>query len=150
MLRDSGNARVSGAKPGLGQHHAAVSQIGQRRLADLRQEAGGIVVQPLEQRPAVNGRHIGATGDGIGRPAQTENAVRTITEALRQKAGPSLRVTEVSPGMVTTDFIASMTDAEVQAAMRRCVAEAGIPPEAIARGIGFAIEQSPEVGCAAW
>jgi len=81
----------------------------------------------------------------MGVYAATKNAVRTITEALRQESGSSLRVTEVSPGMVATDFSASMTDAEVQAAMRQRMAEVAIPPEAIARGIAFAIEQPPEV-----
>jgi len=62
-----------------------------------------------------------------------------------QEAGPSLRVTEVSPGMVATDFSDSMTDPEVRNAMRRRVGEVAIPPEAIARGIAFAIGQPPEV-----
>jgi NADP-dependent 3-hydroxy acid dehydrogenase YdfG len=81
----------------------------------------------------------------MGVYAATKNAVRTITEALRQESGPSLRVTEISPGMVATDFSASVTDAEVQAALRQRIAEVAIPPEAIARGIAFAIEQPPEV-----
>jgi NADP-dependent 3-hydroxy acid dehydrogenase YdfG len=85
----------------------------------------------------------------MGVYAATKNAVRTITEALRQESVPSLRVTEVSPGMVATDFSASMTDPDVQAAMRQRIAEVAIPPEAIARSIAFAIEQPPEVdvGC---
>ena len=36
--------------------------------------------------------------------AATKNAVRTLTEALRQEAGETLRVTSVSPGFVHTDF----------------------------------------------
>jgi NADP-dependent 3-hydroxy acid dehydrogenase YdfG len=35
--------------------------------------------------------------------AGTKNAVRTISEALCHEAGPHLRVTVVSPGMVRTD-----------------------------------------------
>ncbi|HXF88176.1 MAG TPA: SDR family oxidoreductase [Xanthobacteraceae bacterium] len=75
----------------------------------------------------------------------TKNAVRTITEALRQEAGATLRVTEVSPGMIATDFIASITDESAKAAVRRRSSAVAIPPEAIARGIAFAIEQPPEV-----
>ena len=81
----------------------------------------------------------------MGVYAATKNAVRTITEALRQEAGPHLRVTEVSPGMIATDFTSSMTDPAVKAAMEQRMAGVAIPPEAIARGIAFAIEQPPEI-----
>lgn len=77
--------------------------------------------------------------------AATKNAVRTITEVLRQEAGPHLRVTEVSPGMIATDFSAATPDAGTREAMQRRVAEVAIAPEAIARGVAFAIEQPPEV-----
>ena len=40
----------------------------------------------------------------MGVYAATKNAVRTITETLRQESGPHIRVTEVSPGMIATDF----------------------------------------------
>jgi NADP-dependent 3-hydroxy acid dehydrogenase YdfG len=42
--------------------------------------------------------------------AGTKNAVRTISEGLRQEAGEKLRVTAISPGFVQTDFAESMTD----------------------------------------
>src|SRR5438132_9992409 len=41
--------------------------------------------------------------------AATKNAVRTITEALRQEAGEKLRVTGISPGFVHTNLAGSMT-----------------------------------------
>ena len=81
----------------------------------------------------------------MGVYAATKNAVRTITEALRQEAGPHLRVTEVSPGMVATDFTASITDPAVKAAMDHRMAAVALPPDAIAQAIAFAIEQPPEV-----
>ncbi len=81
----------------------------------------------------------------MGVYAATKNAVRTATEALRQEAGSNLRVTEVSPGMIGTDFGSSMTDESVKAAMAARVAGIAIPPDAIARGILFALEQPPEV-----
>lgn len=81
----------------------------------------------------------------IGVYGATKNAVRTITEALRQEAGPHLRVTEVSPGFVATDFADSMTDPAVRSAIKQQAAQMAIPPEAIARGVLFALEQPTEV-----
>src|SRR5690606_27131340 len=40
----------------------------------------------------------------MGVYAGTKNAVRTITEALRQDADGSIRITGISPGFVDTDF----------------------------------------------
>ena len=82
---------------------------------------------------------------GMGVYAATKNAVRTITEALRQEAGPHLRVTEVSPGLIATDFVGSITDETAREAMRARMAGVAITPEAVARAIAFAIEQPPEV-----
>ena len=81
----------------------------------------------------------------MGVYAATKNAVRTVTEALRQEAGPNLRVTEVSPGMIATDFASSMTDESVKAAMAERLRGVAIAPDAIARGILFALEQPPDV-----
>jgi NADP-dependent 3-hydroxy acid dehydrogenase YdfG len=81
----------------------------------------------------------------MGVYAATKNAVRTISEALRQEAGPHLRVTEISPGMVSTDFASSMTDPAGKAAIGKRLAEVAIPPTSIARGVAFAIEQPDDV-----
>lgn len=77
--------------------------------------------------------------------AATKNAVRTITEGLRQEAGPKLRVTGISPGMVRTDFAESIWDGATRQTIVGKVAETAIPPEAVARAIVFAIEQPTEV-----
>lgn len=77
--------------------------------------------------------------------AGTKNAVRTISEGLRQESGPGLRVTVVSPGFVHTDFADSMTNPEVKAAILAQRDEIAIPPAAVARAIAFAIEQPDEV-----
>jgi len=77
--------------------------------------------------------------------AATKNAVRTITEALRQEAGPDLRVTGVSPGFVHTDFAESMTNPEVKAQIIAARDKMAITPDAIARAIAFAIEQPANV-----
>ena len=77
--------------------------------------------------------------------AATKNAVRTITEALRQEAGEKLRVTGISPGFVHTNLADSMTNPEVKSQIADRMEKMAIPPAAIARAIVFAIEQPPEV-----
>jgi NADP-dependent 3-hydroxy acid dehydrogenase YdfG len=75
----------------------------------------------------------------------TKNAVRTISEGLRQEAGPKLRVTVISPGFVQTDFAESMTNPAVKAQIEAARDQMAISPEAIARAIAFAIEQPADV-----
>jgi NADP-dependent 3-hydroxy acid dehydrogenase YdfG len=81
----------------------------------------------------------------MGVYAATKNAVRTISEALRQEAGPHLRVTEISPGMISTDFTSSITDPAVKSAIQERASNVAIPPASIARGIAYAIEQPADV-----
>ncbi len=77
--------------------------------------------------------------------AGTKNAVRTITEGLRQEAGPKLRVTGVSPGFVRTNLTDSMTHPDAKAKTAAAAATMAITPDAIARAIAFAIEQPDDV-----
>jgi NADP-dependent 3-hydroxy acid dehydrogenase YdfG len=77
--------------------------------------------------------------------AGTKNAVRTITETLRQEGGDKLRVTSISPGFVHTNHANSMTDPGVKAQIVERMEKMAIPPVAIARAIAFAIEQPAEV-----
>jgi NADP-dependent 3-hydroxy acid dehydrogenase YdfG len=77
--------------------------------------------------------------------AGTKNAVRTITEGLRQEAGDKLRVTGISPGFVNTNLADSMTNPEVKSHINDQMNKMAIPPLAIARAIAFAIEQPAEV-----
>ncbi|SEF54674.1 NADP-dependent 3-hydroxy acid dehydrogenase YdfG [Actinacidiphila yanglinensis] len=72
-------------------------------------------------------------------------AARTLTEGLRQEAGPSIRVSTVSPGFVATEFLKSVPDPETRASMTETMDAIAIPPEAVARAIRFAIEQPAEV-----
>jgi len=81
----------------------------------------------------------------MGVYAATKNAVRTATEVLRQEAGPHLRVTEVSPGMIATNFVDSITDLSTKKMIEERLGSIAISPDAIARGILYAIEQPPEV-----
>jgi NADP-dependent 3-hydroxy acid dehydrogenase YdfG len=77
--------------------------------------------------------------------AGSKNAVRAISEALRQEAGDKLRVTVISPGFVHTDIGASMTDPEMKTQIVETMDKIAIPPDAIARAIAFAIEQPADI-----
>lgn len=77
--------------------------------------------------------------------AGTKNAVRAISEGLRQEAGAGLRVTVVSPGYVSTELAGSMTNLELRAQTETLAAGLAIAPEAIARAFAFAIEQPADV-----
>lgn len=81
----------------------------------------------------------------MGVYAATKNAVRTATEVLRQEAGPNLRVTEISPGVIATNFGDSISDQATKKLLNERLGGIAIPPDAIARGILFALEQPPEV-----
>ncbi|MFF4104132.1 SDR family oxidoreductase [Streptomyces sp. NPDC001903] len=76
--------------------------------------------------------------------AATKNAVRTVSEGLRQEAGDSLRVTVVSPGVTSTDFPDSMP-ARMRDQVRDRMDAIAIPPDAIARAIAYAVEQPDNV-----
>jgi len=80
----------------------------------------------------------------MGVYAATKNAVRTATEALRQES-KNVRVTEVSPGYVATDFAQSITDPEVRAHIQSRAASFAIPPQAVASAVAYAIEQPNDV-----
>lgn len=76
--------------------------------------------------------------------AGTKNAVRAITEILRQESGDKLRVTEISPGMIATELVSRMKDP----AMRQHAEERtkiAVSPDAIARAVVFALEQPADV-----
>src|SRR5262249_29655117 len=77
--------------------------------------------------------------------AATKNAMRTVSEGLRQEAGDELRVTGISPGFVRTGFAQSMTNAEIRSQTLSRMGQIGVPPEAIARAIAFAIDQPADV-----
>ncbi|MEV1021269.1 SDR family oxidoreductase [Streptomyces sp. NPDC050264] len=77
--------------------------------------------------------------------AGTKIAVRAICEGLRQEAGPTVRVTTVSPGMTATPFAEGSTNERVRAEIAGMRDRIAIPPAAIARAIAFAIEQPADV-----
>jgi NADP-dependent 3-hydroxy acid dehydrogenase YdfG len=75
----------------------------------------------------------------------SKTAARTFTEGLRQEAGPSIRVTIVSPGFVATDFTDAVPDADQRRQMQDLRDQIALPPDAVARAIRFAIEQPEHV-----
>ncbi len=85
------------------------------------------------------------TGPAMAVYAATKTAVRTISEGLRQEAGPNLRVSLVSPGMIATDFVDGITDPAEKARLTSARDAVAIPPAAIARAIAFAIDQPADV-----
>ena len=74
----------------------------------------------------------------------TKYAAWAITEGLRLEVDPSIRVTTVSPGVVESELAETITDSTAAAAMQDYRA-AAIPPDAIARGIAYAIGEPAEV-----
>jgi len=79
------------------------------------------------------------------RYAGTKNAVRAISEGLRQEAAGTLRVTTISPGFIDTDFAASAPNPDVRAQLLAQRERIAIAPDAIARAIPFAIEQPDDI-----
>ncbi len=77
--------------------------------------------------------------------AGTKFAVRAISEGLRQEAGDKLRVTIISPGFTRTNFADAVTSREVKAQLEQSRDKFGMPPDAIARAIAFAIEQPADI-----
>jgi NADP-dependent 3-hydroxy acid dehydrogenase YdfG len=74
--------------------------------------------------------------------AATKNAVRTVLEGLRQESTDGVvRTTAVSPGFVNTDLDSSIDNATVREEIRRNMDAFGMPPEAVAEAIAFAVDQ---------
>lgn len=74
----------------------------------------------------------------------TKYAAWAITEGLRQECDPSVRVTTVSPGVVTSELADSITESGAAQAMRAYRAHA-ITPDAIAAAVAYAIDQPADV-----
>jgi NADP-dependent 3-hydroxy acid dehydrogenase YdfG len=78
--------------------------------------------------------------------AATKNAVRTVMEGLRQESTDGVvRTTSISPGFVDTELDSSIDDVALREQIRRTMSDFGIPPDAVARAVAFAVEQPDEV-----
>ena len=81
----------------------------------------------------------------MGVYAGTKNAVRTISEALRQESNGRWRVTGISPGFVKTPFAESIKNENMKNAILQQANQIAIPAAAIARAVAYAIEQPDQV-----
>lgn len=77
--------------------------------------------------------------------AGSKNAVRAISEGLRQEAGAQLRVTTISPGYVDTELPSSMSDPVARDKGLAAMKQMAIPAAAVAEAIAFAIGQPDNV-----
>lgn len=75
----------------------------------------------------------------------TKFAVRAISEGLRQEAGANLRVTTITPGIINTNLVDTITDPGMKAKIADAMDKIAISPDAIARAMAYAIEQPAEV-----
>jgi NADP-dependent 3-hydroxy acid dehydrogenase YdfG len=74
----------------------------------------------------------------------TKYAAWAITEGLRLEADPSIRVTTITPGVVESELADTITDPVASSAMQTYRA-AAIAPDAIARGVAYAIAEPADV-----
>ncbi len=82
----------------------------------------------------------------MGVYAGTKNAVRTVMEALRQESTDGvIRTTSISPGFVRTEFDGTIADPVLRDQIRTNMDAFGLPPDAVARAVAFAIEQPDDV-----
>ncbi|CAM5336993.1 hypothetical protein SGLAM104S_08307 [Streptomyces glaucescens] len=78
------------------------------------------------------------------RHCATKYAAWAISEGLRQESPPFIRVTTVSPGVVTSELADTITDPGAAEAMRAYRARA-IDPDAVARAVSYALAQPSDV-----
>jgi NADP-dependent 3-hydroxy acid dehydrogenase YdfG len=81
----------------------------------------------------------------MGVYAATKNAVRTLSEALRQESEGRWRVTGISPGFVATEFVSNIKNQQIRETVQKNADQIAIPAEAVARAIAYAIEQPDNV-----
>lgn len=74
----------------------------------------------------------------------TKYAVRAISEGLRQEVGGDIRVTLVSPGVVESELVESISDVPTRELIE-AYRQVAITPDAIARAVLYAIEQPADV-----
>ncbi len=78
--------------------------------------------------------------------AATKTAVRVIAEGFRQEVKPhNIRTTILSPGAVATNLAESITEPDVQKAVRDFNVEYAISADAFARAVVFAMGQPDDV-----
>lgn len=81
----------------------------------------------------------------MGVYAGTKNAIRTISEALRQESEGRWRVTGISPGLVSSEFVSNIKNESIRTAIQQKADEIAIPAQAIAEAVAYAIAQPDNV-----
>lgn len=81
----------------------------------------------------------------MGVYAGTKNAVRTISEALRQESEGRWRVTGISPGYVKTEFVSNIRNEALKKANQEKADQISIPALAIAEAVAYAISQPDNI-----
>ncbi|RYF99832.1 MAG: SDR family oxidoreductase [Chitinophagaceae bacterium] len=81
----------------------------------------------------------------MGVYAGTKNAIRTISESLRQESEGRWRVTGISPGYVKSEFVTNIKNESLKKATQDKADEISIPAEAIAQAVLYAMEQPDNV-----
>jgi len=77
--------------------------------------------------------------------AATKNAVRTLSEGLRQESNGRWRVTGISPGVVQTEFVDNLKNAQIRDVIKEKMQTLAISPDAIASAVSFAIGQPSNI-----
>jgi len=78
--------------------------------------------------------------------AATKTGLRVIAEGLRQEVKPhNIRTTVISPGAIATDLADSITEPDIEKAVRDFTAAFAIPAESFARMVAFAMSQPDDV-----
>jgi NADP-dependent 3-hydroxy acid dehydrogenase YdfG len=77
--------------------------------------------------------------------AGTKNAVRTISEALRQESEGQYRITGISPGIVRTEFVDHLKNIKLKEDIREKMEHMAIGPYDIAGAVVYAISQPDNV-----
>ncbi|MCY0869238.1 MAG: SDR family oxidoreductase [Firmicutes bacterium] len=93
---------------------------------------------------SVAGHRVGMAGAVY---SGTKFAVRAITEGLRMELSPTsgIRATIISPGLVETELLGTITDEDALAALRARTAPGPLQPIDIAEAIHYAISQPERV-----
>jgi NADP-dependent 3-hydroxy acid dehydrogenase YdfG len=78
--------------------------------------------------------------------AATKTGVRVIAEGLRQEVKPhNIRTTVISPGAIVTELADSITEPDIEKAVRDFTANYAIPADSFARAVVFAMSQPDDV-----
>jgi len=85
-------------------------------------------------------------GPGFAVYAASKNAVRVLSEGLRQEVKPYyIRTTIISPGAVATELPNSVTEPDIAEDIHKFYGEVAIPAEAFARAVAYAMSEPEDV-----